>query len=316
MKVVITGATGFLGSWVCRVLAEYHQVTALVREGSSLKRLSGINGPKVVATPLSNWGDEINKLSPEAYISMEWEGVSNKDRNESFQHENVKRTKELLDSLNRIPIIVGTGSQAELGPVSELISENQPDSPTTEYGKAKVAARLLFASFAERRGTRWAWARVFSTYGPLDSSDWLIPATMKALSAGQEMPLTKGEQEWSYLHAYDLANAYKTILESNSISGVVNIGNPDTIKIRKVVKKIAKITGNSTLLKFGEVPYRPDQVMKLAPRCESLTGNGWQPKVDIDSGLSHLYNWMILHENTGLKLSNGKEIKLDLPLTS
>lgn len=316
MRVVISGANGFLGSWVCRILADSHEVTAIVRTNSDLNRLEGINGLKIVSSLPDDWAIQIRRLGPDAYISMDWEGVRNNSRNESFQHDNLKRIKDLLNRLNQVPIIIGTGSQAELGSVPEPINESQPDSPTTEYGRAKVAVRSLFNSYAQKHGIRWVWARVFSTYGPLDSGDWLIPATMKALSIGRETPLTKGEQQWSYLHAYDLALAYKKLLEVDSISGIVNIGNPVTIQIRDVVTKIAQFTGNSNLLRFGEIPYRTDQVMKLAPKCESLTSNGWWPKVDIDQGLSHLYSWLILQKNSELILTDGEKIKLDLPVIS
>jgi len=314
MRIVVTGATGFLGSWVCRVLSQNHAVTALIRNESSAKRLGGINGIRVIDSPVDSWHREINSMSADVFISMDWWGVEGSERNDPRQSSNVERTTNLLGKLDPIPVIIGTGSQAELGPVSELISEDRPDAPTTEYGRCKVQARSLFQQYSIKTGARFAWARIFSTYGPLDSSDWLIPATMNSLSQGKEMALTPGEQEWSYLHAFDLAEAFRTIVEIESLSGAINVGNPQTVKIREVTGSIAQLVGNSELLKYGAIPYREDQVMRLAPLCESLTSVGWRPQVSLEEGLRHLYNWLILKKNTKLALVDGNSKEFNLPL--
>lgn len=313
MKIVVTGATGFLGSWVCRVLSENHSLTALIRPESNRKRLDGIENLDFVTATVDEWPEVINKAHPHALISMEWWGVDGKDRNNPNQKSNIKRSADLLERLNPIPLLVGTGSQAELGPVSNLIRESQPDSPTNEYGQSKVVTRSLFIEKALKSSTRFIWARIFSTYGPLDREDWLIPTTMRSLASGQEMRLTKGEQEWSYLHAYDLAKAFQTCIEHEELSGIVNIGNPITVRLKEVVMKIANLEGRPELLNFGSVPYRDDQVMRLAPICESLTSAGWTPKIDIDSGLEHLHNWLIEKRNSPLKLISGNLKEFNLP---
>jgi UDP-glucose 4-epimerase len=314
MKVILTGATGFLGSWVCRTLQLHHSVTALVRHNSKGWRLSGIQGLRIVEAPIENWHYEINSLSPDAYISMDWWGVEGRYRNDSRQIFNVERLFKLLEKLDPIPLVVGTGSQAELGPVTELISELQPDSPTTQYGRAKVKARGLFAEYSVATNSRFAWARIFSTYGPLDSNGWLIPSTLQSLANGVEMPLTLGEQEWSYLHAYDLGEAFRAIIEKTELSGVINVGNPETVKLKGVTKLIAELVGSPDLLKFGAIPYREDQVMRLAPICESLTKAGWRPVVSLKDGVENLYQWLVHKKNSPLLLNDGTQRDFTLPI--
>lgn len=315
MKVVVTGATGFLGSWVCRILKEQHAVTALIRDESNVKRLSGIKGLRIVEAPTENWHREINSTRPDTYISMDWCGVAGRDRNDSKQSSNVDRTSRLLEKLEPIPLVIGTGSQAELGPFSDLISESQPDAPTTEYGRAKIKARELFAEYAARTNSRFAWARIFSTYGPLDSNDWLIPSTMQSLAKGVEMPLTPGEQEWSYLHSFDLAEAFRAIVEHHQLSGVINVGNPETVRLSDVTKSIAGLIGAPELLKFGAIPYREDQVLRLSPICESLTKAGWRPMVSLRDGLENLYQWLVKKKNSPLWLKDGTKREFNLPIT-
>jgi len=105
------------------------------------------------------------------------------------------------------------------------------------------------------------------------------------LTKGEVMELTKGEQEWSYLHAFDLARAFQAVIEHKSISGTVNVGNPHTVNLKDAIGVIANQLGAEGLLNFGALPYRPDQVMKLEPACESLTAIGWKPIVSFADGI-------------------------------
>lgn len=312
MKVVVTGASGFLGSWVCRVLAKNHEVAALIRPQSSDYRLYGITPIEIARITEDKWGKFISSNSYDAWISLDWNGVSNRNRNDDSQLENLSRVRNLCNSISNVPFVIGTGSQAELGPINDLIKESHPDSPTTKYGAAKVEARKFMRSHFEAQGVSFAWARIFSTYGPLDSNDWLIPSIIESLLNNQRVPLTRGEQEWSYLHSYDLASAFECIL-NNSITGTVSVGNPTTVKIHEVASYIGKTMNREKLLGFGEVDYRPDQVMKLAPLCEKLSKNGWKPEIDLQNGVLHLINWMSKKKDAHLKTVNGRKLELRLP---
>ena len=314
MRIVVSGASGFLGSWICRVLSTSHEVIALVRPTSSLYRLQGIASLKIAVVDEQGWGAYIANVNASAWISLDWSGVSNRDRNDSAQFRNIDRLEGLCNQVSNVPLVIGTGSQAELGPINETIYESQADSPTTAYGEAKVQARTLMSEKFEGTASRFVWARIFSTYGALDSNDWLMPATIDALLAGKRMPLTRGEQEWSYLHALDLARAFETAIETPSIKGIMNVGNPETVKVSDVAKEIGIALNKTELLGFGDLEYREDQVMKLAPACESLTAAGWKPEISLKDGIAHLINWMNHKTDVSLRKKDSQEIFLNLPI--
>lgn len=315
MKIVVTGASGFLGSWICRVLAHNHDVIALVRPSSDTYRLTGINSLQIERRVSSDWAAFITAEQPDVLILADWWGVGNHDRNDVRQFENIERFENLVLSARDAGIgsLIGVGSQAELGQVSNLITEDLPDKPTTEYGKAKVQARARAQDLLSGSATRFTWMRIFSTYGPSDTDTWLIPQLIDTLTKGEVMALTKGEQEWSYLHAFDLARAFQAVIEHGSISGVVNVGNPHTVILRDAINVIADQLGARELLNFGALPYRPDQVMKLEPACESLTAIGWKPVVTFENGIRQTIQWRHREVVEPLRCEDGQEVVFKLP---
>lgn len=315
MRVLVTGASGFLGSWICRVLSEHFEVTALVRPTSDLFRLSGINKLKIVPRETSEWVNYIEETKPETLILVDWWGVGNTDRNDQKQFENVIRMCELASAARAAGsmTVIGVGSQAELGPVADVITEDLPDQPTTKYGFAKAEARLKLRNILRDSSTRFVWMRIFSTYGPLDIGNWLIPQTVDSLKSGHIMKLTKGEQYWSYLHAFDLAMAFKRVIDASEISGTVNVGNPKTIILKEAVVSIASKLGAQEMLEFGAVEYREDQVMKLQPLCEKLTRSGWRPQIEFEAGISQTIKWLCRENADCLELIDGQTINFNLP---
>lgn len=174
MKILVTGSSGFLGSWLCRVLAEDHEVIALIRETSDLSKLSDLHKIKIKILTPELWANYVFKLNPDVLILNHWSGVDNESRNDPGQIKNVLAIRTLADAavIAGVKRIIGVGSQAELGPVASTISEAQIDNPTTFYGRSKVQTRLAIEDLVKGTEVNFTWMRIFSTYGPLDNGNW------------------------------------------------------------------------------------------------------------------------------------------------
>jgi nucleoside-diphosphate-sugar epimerase len=115
------------------------------------------------------------------------------------------------------------------------------------------------------------------------------------------------EQEWSFLHVWDFYTAISKILESKP-NKIINVGNPETVKISYLVNMIGELTGRKDLLKIGAKPYRSDQVMFLKPECTILKHLGWNPEVDLMSGLTHMIESEKSKSEIYLSLKNNSKI--------
>lgn len=315
MKVAVTGANSFLGSWICRELCASHEVLGIVRPNSNIHRLSDLENIRLFRSESKFLKDIFLKERPQILILNDWWGVGNKLRNHPKQYENVSRVVEIVQFALAagVEVVVGVGSQAELGPQSQTILESTLGRPTTTYGNAKALLKQALEEMITPTETRFVWARIFSTYGPLDDGKWLIPTLIDSLLNSQEYEMTFGEQEWSYLHAFDLSKAFGIVVNNRDINGLVHIGNPSTITIRDLAEMIGDKTEKKHLIKFGAVQYRVDQVMLLKPLCETLSDFGWQPLIDLSDGVDQTIRWLKGSTNTNLTLNDGSILNSNLP---
>jgi nucleoside-diphosphate-sugar epimerase len=297
MRIFITGATGFLGSYLAAdLVARGQDVVALVRPGSDLWRLAELRPRlRIVEGSLDDLAQlrlTLTQERPHAIVHLAWRGVGNASRNDPMQARNVVDATELaaLSAEIGVETFIGAGSHAEYGPYPRAISEDDAPHPTTLYGMAKLAAGQMAAQACSER-VRFACLRVFSTYGPKDAGGWLIPSTIATLRSGQPMALTACEQRWGFLHARDAAAAFRTVLLDRSARGYYNVGSPDAPSLRETVMTLRDLVDPDARLAFGRIPYRPDQVMVLQADVGRLTALGWQPQVALDEGLRETVAW-------------------------
>lgn len=298
MRIAVTGATGFIGSYVVdELLARGHEVAIVVRPGSDLWRLTdllprvhpirgSLNALEALRAPLE-------AFKPDAMAHLGWQGVGNVHRNDPVQAHNIASTVELLALCSDLGArtFVGAGSQAEYGPHSRIIAESDETHPTTLYGMAKLAAATMCGQLAAERGVRFAWMRIFSTYGPKSDESWLIPSLIRAVRKGQRMALTGCEQRWGFLHVRDAATAFRVALAAPHAHGLFNVGAPDAPLLRDTVTMLRDVMNPAVELGFGDVPYRPDQVMLLQADISRLAAFGWHPQTDLATGLRETVAW-------------------------
>jgi UDP-glucose 4-epimerase len=292
MRIFITGASGFLGSYLTAELLDHgHVVGVLLRPGTTPWRLVEIRDRLTVLNgsldDLASLREPLQSFAPDAVVHMAWRGVGNAERNSTVQARNVPDAVELADlaAAAGARIFVGAGSQAEYGPYDRAIREEDVTRPTTLYGMAKLAAGLMAGQVCAERDTRFAWLRIFSTYGAGDADTWLIPSMIRTLRAGAHMSLTACEQRWGFLHARDAAAAFRLVLEKGAAQGIYNLGSPEAPMLRETVTRLRDLIDPGATLGFGEVAYRPDQVMVLAADMSRLSALGWRPQVTLDQGL-------------------------------
>jgi len=132
--VLVTGAAGFLGSWLCHYLSfKGYKVFAVRRPGDNISRLHSFPKSLVIRHEASNWPSLIGSLRPRIVIAADWSGVDSASRNSlDVQLPNITRIKLLADASveNLVETFITFGSQAENGPINVPAGEVNYDGAT------------------------------------------------------------------------------------------------------------------------------------------------------------------------------------------
>ncbi len=300
MRCLVTGATGHVGAFVTKALiARGCEVAVLARPGSDLWRIADcLDQVTVLRGSLGDLGEAQPALEdwrPEYVFHLAWAGVTSAYRSDPAQiTRNVAGSLSLFEAAHRagMTVWVGIGSQAEYGPVPGILREDLPPQPQTAYGVAKHSLARLTETLCAMTGTRFLWLRLLAAYGPMDDPRHLIPGVIEQLLSGERPALTPGEQLWDYLYVEDAAEAICRLALDTAASGVFNLGSGQAQPVRVLVETIRDLIDPALPLGFGDLPYRPDQVMHLEADISRLKSAAqWQPQTVLQDGLRRTVDW-------------------------
>jgi len=269
MKILLTGATGFLGSHIAENLLENgFELILTKRNNSNLKNCQSFSSNVAwVNTDEDLWIDEVINFNPRIIIHSAWNGVSSSNREDwESQLSNIDYMYFLLKIAKECNIdkFISLGSQAEYGMFEGRISENYPLNPTTSYGVVKLAASRILKIFCEDNDIKWYWLRVFSVFGEREDEKWLIPSVIKTMLTEQtQMNFTPCEQKYAYLYVRDFAQSITNVVIANGSSGIYNLSSDNPLSLQDIIVMIKDRVNPCFKLNFGQLAYRENQSMHI-----------------------------------------------------
>ena len=290
-KIIVTGATGAVGSAVVRRAVEKGMdVTCIVHQGS--KRLGNLpqsDKVHIVECNLQDYRTLSFDGQHDAFIHLSWEKTVGASRDDAeVQTRNIQYTLDAVQLAHccGCSVFVGAGSQAEYGVQSVDLTPDLPVKPESGYGIAKYAAGKLSAMLCKSLGMRQNWVRILSVYGPNDGENTLISYVIRELKAGRSPELTKCEQIWDYLYADDAGDAILAIVEKGVDGKAYPLGSGKGKRLSDYIEEIRQVINPSVEVKYGKKDYYPHQPMHLvADITELALDTNWRPNFTFTRGI-------------------------------
>ena len=288
---IVTGAAGFLG---CNLTERLVQETgtyvyAVVRPGSPHNaRLAASERLTLIPADLADYAhlDKMIGASCHAFFHLAWQGGRD---DFAAQYGNIAHTLDALEAAARLGCrrFIATGSQAEYGRQTALITEGIRPHPADAYGAAKLAACALTCVRAADLGIVWIWGRVFSLYGKYEQEGRMLPALAESLRAGKPFALSStGGQNWDYLYAADAADALLALVERGRTGEIYNIAHGDYRPLHDFVAEAQRTIAPNAAVSYGEGTGN----FSLQASVDKLRRDtGWQPTTGFIEGLCRGY---------------------------
>lgn len=254
MKVVVTGASGYIGR---------HVVDALIKMHHEVIAVDMINkGINTDATFLSLdiFSDDIyNKLGrPDACIHMAWKDGFNhaSDAHMGMLSKHYAFIKNMIDGGVKYLSVMGT--MHEIGYYEGCVDENTPTNPLSMYGIAKNALREASLLLAEKSNTALMWLRAYYILGDDSNNNSIFSKISQMEHEGKaSFPFVSGKNKYDFIHVDELAKQIATASTQSEITGIINCCSGKPVSLADKVNEFIEKNHYSIRPDYGKFPERP-----------------------------------------------------------
>jgi nucleoside-diphosphate-sugar epimerase len=290
-KILVTGATGFVGRHALpRLIESGAQIHAVTRSRPA-ERFAGVHWLGADLLDSTKRAELMCAVRPDMLVHFAWETATGRFWS---ARSNIDWTVATLDLLrlgaeHGIGRVVGVGSCAEYAGGAKPCQEcHTAIAPNSLYGAAKDGVRRVLQAYAEQDGLSWAWARLFHPTGADERQDRLVPSVAAALASGTPVKLTSGSAIRDVIDVRDAGRAIAELALS-PVKGPVNIGRGEPVSIRQLAETLGRIAGRPDLLHFGALPDRAGEPPHLVADIDRLINEvGFQPQKTLEESLSDI----------------------------
>jgi nucleoside-diphosphate-sugar epimerase len=303
-RVLVTGASGFIGSHLTRRLltdgAEIHALTSSVssvypprlleiRDRITLHEASLTDRGALGIVAAAARPEYVFHLGAYTHVGKSWQ------RADECIQVNIHGTLNLLMALEPTGFtrFVNVGTSEIYGDIDVPFRESDSVHPISPYSVSKHAAEEFCRLYAEARSWPIVRVRPFNAYGPMQSPDRVVPEVITRALQAQPLRMTQGTQTRELNYVEDLADGLVRAAVTPDIDGeLFNLGCGREISMRDLATLILSLLGNPISPEFGALPERPIEITRMhADTTLAEQRLGWRAATSLEDGLAHTIEW-------------------------
>lgn len=290
MKVLLTGATGFIGSQLAkRLVSEGHELGVVTRSTSQLEALQSVL-PNVQVHQYDGTYDSLIRALDAArpdqviHVASLFLGQHKPEDVARLVESNLTFPAQLLEAMSQhgIKKLLNTGT-------SWQHYRNRGYSPVNLYAATKQAFEALFDYYVDAQDFKVLTLKLFDTYGPGDARPKLFSLLRNAARTGETLRMSPGEQLLDLSYISDVLDAY--CLAMSRLPEVIGaeiyaVSNPNRLSLREMVQVYSETVRRPVHVEWGGLPYRPREVFE--PWTHHQAVPGWQVRVTLAEGIARM----------------------------
>jgi len=261
-KVLVTGASGFIGNYVIEeLLKKNYSVIATSSTVEKVQEKSWFSEVTFIPFNLNDYANNRNYYNffsqPDLMIHLAWQGLPNYKSLFHFE-TNLPLHYSFLKNMieNGLMDLSVTGTCFEYGFVKGRLEEDMKTEPANAYALAKDTLRKFLSELQKQHKYSFKWIRLFYMFGKGQSQKSLFSQLDRALEEGAaHFNMSGGEQVRDYLPVESVAEYITTIALQNEVTGVINCCSGQPVKLKDIVKNYLKNKGSDISLNLGYYPY-------------------------------------------------------------
>lgn len=292
MRVMLTGGTGFLGSYICKeLLSRGHQVVVVSRSGRVGDYLPVLGVGDAVIAPIRSDFSNLDSLMkchrPDVvvHVAAASRGNESDDGIRDYIETNVLFGSLLLNAMraNGIDALVNCGTSWQYG-------DDGTYSPFNFYAATKQCLEDILSHYCQD-GMRAVTLRAFDTVGPHDRRNRILDLLIDATLSGSQLQMSPGAQRVHFVDVRDAAIAFAMAVArvaclppaTNEVFGIIS---PQPIRLADAAAVVGRVLGKRVPAEFGGRPYRSREVMEPWSGCMTLPG--WVPRRSLQQTLQDM----------------------------
>lgn len=289
-RLLLTGATGFIGRQVRPYLAETFDLHCTSRSEQPSRY---VTWHVADLRDVDQCRRLVADIRPDHLVHLAWNTEQDRfweaEDNDDWLDAGRALCRAFAASGGRRMVVAG--SCAEYAGDSSKPRREAEDAigeqPVTRYGRAKLELlRSLKTLHVE-----FAWARIFFPYGPGERGRRLVPSIARALLAGSPADCSSGRQIRDFIDVRELGRAI-AMLVTSGVTGSINLGQGEYTRVADVARLLGELAGRSDLVRLGARADRPGEPELLVPDLSRQRMHlGFAPRIGLHEGLAAALDW-------------------------
>lgn len=304
-KAIVTGANGFVGSAVCKALAEHGvYVIALVRDkASDISRIERLNNISIKYCDMNNYKllpDIIDDRDIDVMYHFAWSGSAGANRgNADVQMSNIYTSIDLLKACAAIDCrcFVFAASIMEYE-IHAAIETNKKIGINSLYSVAKMSCDYMLRILSYEFKIQYIRCVISNIYGPGENSPRLINTSIRKILRGDKPLFSEGKQMYDFIYIDDAAEIFYKLGENGNPAKTYYIGSTCPKELREYIKELHNVIDPDAQIGLGELPFNGVSLdYSLFDVYSVKKDTGYVPLISFSEGVKRTAEWIKEKEN-------------------